>query len=326
MELGLSDGVKRIILVVTLVVAVLCCAWRGKWTLDAYNDYKAQLASCEAAIIKTQTDIQAQKQDLNDVNTEKHEILANYHELGDVGIKVAALQTEWSKYVYQRSVCQKGDRGNYDQLIEETEQKMREYFAELPFGWYACRDDGVSWQCVTNYSFYTHTLRTVWLFQSADVNGISARTASSVYGYATADYSYDTRKFTNVDVRLSDRGISRGVDTSDISSVRNYDPTGFPVMLRSGSVRGSFGEVVLDVDEILEEVESADIQAIIEAGRDDGGNTGSGPDYNEVYDNDGSSASGTGGQADAGPGTDDVPQDTQSGDGGSGTGSEILFG
>lgn len=231
MQLGLGDRAKRIIMIATIVIGVVCLGWRVKWTVDAYSQYKADLASCDSAIVKTQTDIQAQRQELTDVNQEKQEVLANYHELGEAGIRVAQLQNEWSTYVYQLSICQDGEKESYRQEIYDTEQKMKDYFSDVPFGWFAWKDRNVAWSCVTNYSFYTNTLRTVWICQWADAKTTQLRLDYPIYAYATADYSYDTRKFSNIDVRISGQGNRIRVEPDLIAEYNVKYPSGdFPTV------------------------------------------------------------------------------------------------
>lgn len=231
MQLGLGDRAKRVIMIVTIAIGVICLGWRAKWTVDAYAQYKKDLAACDSAIVKTQTDIQAQRQELTDVNQEKQEVLANYHELGEAGIRVAQLQNEWSTYVYQLSICQDGEKESYRQEIYDTEQKMKDYFADVPFGWFAWKDRNVAWSCVTNYSFYTNTLRTVWICQWADARTTQARLDYPIYAYATADYSYDTRKFSNMDVRISGQGNRIRVDPEVIAEYGVTYPSGdFPTV------------------------------------------------------------------------------------------------
>lgn len=232
MQLGLSDTAKRVVSIIFIVAAVLALAWRGKWTWDQYQDYKTEMAACDAAIAKTQTEIQAQRQDLNDVTTDKQSIMANYHELGEIGRIVAQYQTDWARYAYQYSICQEGEKSYYEELMYDTLVSLKQYFEEVPFGWFAYKGDSLAWRCATNYAFYTDNLRTVWVCQPASAASFESNIKAVVYAYVTADFSVKTGKFSGVEVYVTQMGEEVGVDRA----VVDYPVGDFPVLTIDGKL------------------------------------------------------------------------------------------
>ena len=301
MQLGLSDAMKRVVGILAVVVAVGCLVWRVKWTWDEYQDYKTELAACDAAIADTQTKIQAQMQDLNDVTSNKQEIMANYHSLGEAGTNLAQLQTDWSRYAYQYSICQEGDKAKYEKAMYDTLVSMRErYVNEVPFGWFAFKGNGLSWRCATNYSFYTDTLRVVWLCQSNDTSDVSGRVANRTYAYATADYVEKDKKFVNVEVYITSYGLEHAIQDDELPPDRQGkdNPLGeFAVLDTGGRLKDSIGDAKADPGQHV-------------SGRDAEGQGEVPDDVGSDFENTPAPAGGTG----TVPGNSDIQPDREEGD------------
>lgn len=203
----MSDTTKLILRFGSIGIGIILLAVFLLGGMGKYNTYIETSGKYDLEIADLQKQLLVQKAQADEAALDVSATKSNVHSLNNVGFTIANLQNDLIYQLNQYETAQYSEISSLDVSVQNYLQQLSVYFDQDDVRpWYHWKNDPnlrPLWKCETNYDFYGNTFEVCWSCYNQTSHG-----EGKLLAIATASYNYETQKFSNLVVYVTEEGVN----------------------------------------------------------------------------------------------------------------------